>query len=314
MTLRIVFAGTPEVAVPCLRALMSSEHEVVGVLSRPDAPAGRGRHLHPSPVSVQARDANLPLSTPSSPDEIRDALIRWTPDVVMVVAYGVLIPADLLALPRLGWVNAHFSALPRWRGAAPVQYAIAHGDDTIAVTTFRIDEGMDTGPILLRSDPIDIGPREDAGSLLERLSSIAPQLVIATMDGLASGELEGEPQPSSGVSLAPRIRVSDARIDWTKPVHVVDRWIRACTPAPGAWTSARTGAEDLRIRIGVPLAIVRDESAVPGEVIADKSQVLVGAHGGRLVLGAVQSTGGRWMSAPDWARGFRQDLPRRFGP
>ena len=314
MTLRIVFAGTPEVAVPCLRALMSSAHEVVGVLSRPDAPAGRGRRLQPSPVSVVARDSGLPLSTPSSSDEIRDALIRWKPDVVMVVAYGVLIPADLLALPRLGWVNAHFSALPRWRGAAPVQYAIAHGDDTIAVTTFRIDEDMDTGPILLQSDPIDIGPREDAGSLLERLSSIAPPLVIATMDGLASGEIKGDPQPSSGVSLAPRIRVSDAQIDWTKPVEVVDRWIRACTPAPGAWTSARTGAEDLRIRIGVPLAIVRDESAVPGEVIADKSQVLVGARGGRLVLGAVQSTGGRWMSAPDWARGFREHPPRRFGP
>ena len=314
MTLRIVFAGTPEVAVPCLRALMSSRHEVVGVFSRPDAPAGRGRRLQPSPVSVVAQSAGLPLATPTSPDEIRDSLSRWQPDVVVVVAYGVLIPGYLLTLPHLGWVNAHFSALPRWRGAAPVQYAIAHGDRTIAVTTFRIDEGMDTGPILLRSDPIDIGPREDAGSLLERLSTIAPQLVVETMDGLARGDLQSVPQPSSGVSLAPRIRVADARIDWAKPVEVVDCWIRACTPAPGAWTSARAGAEDLRIRIGVPFEIVRDESAVPGEVIADKSQVLVGAHGGRLVLGAVQSTGGRWMSAPDWARGFRQDLPRRFGP
>lgn len=310
MTLRIVFAGTPEVAVPSLRALIASNHRVVGVLSRPDAPAGRGRRLHPSPVSDAAREAGLDLSTPASPAQIRDELVRWTPDVVAVVAYGVLIPADLLNLPRLGWVNAHFSALPRWRGAAPVQYAIAHGDDTIAVTTFRIDEGLDTGPILLRSAPIDIGPREDAGSLLERLSTIAAGLVVETMDGLARGELQAVPQSPAGVSMAPRIRVDDARIDWTRPVDVVDRWIRACTPAPGAWTIAG----DVRVRIAVPQELRHDPAAVPGEIIAEKSRVLVGAQGGHLVLGAVQSTGGRWMPAPDWARGLRERLPRRFDP
>ena len=310
MTLRIVFAGTPDVAVPSLRALIASKHQVVGVLSRPDAPAGRGRRMHPSPVSVAAHEAGLPLSAPTSPEEIHDALVRWTPDVVVVVAYGVLIPRQLLELPRLGWVNAHFSALPRWRGAAPVQYAIAHGDDTTAVTTFRIDEGLDTGPVLLRSDPIDIGPREDAGSLLERLSTIAAGLVVATMDGLARNELQAVAQTATGVSMAPRIRVLDARIVWTRPVEVVDRWIRACTPAPGAWTSA----DGLRVRIGVPLEIRHDPTAIPGEVIAEKSRVLVGAQGGHVVLGAVQSTGGRWMSAPDWARGFREHLPRRFDP
>lgn len=308
MTLRIVFAGTPDVAVPCLQALIASQHEVVGVLTKPDAPAGRGRRVHPSAVSGAARQAGLPLSTPVSSDEIHDALVRWTPDVVAVVAYGVLIPPGLLRLPRFGWVNAHFSALPRWRGAAPVQHAIAHGDDSICVTTFRIDEGLDTGPVLLRSDPIDIGPREDAGSLLERLSSIAAGLVVATMDGLARGELQAVPQAAEGVSLAPRIRVLDARIDWTRPVEVVDRWIRACTPAPGAWTSVG----ESRVRIGVPREIRHEPAAVPGEVIASKSQVLVGARGGHLVLGAVQSTGGRWMSAPDWARGYREHVPRRF--
>lgn len=287
---------------------MAANHEVVGVLSRPDAPAGRGRRLQPSPVSVAAREAAIPLSTPTSTEEIRDALVRWAPDVVVVVAYGVLIPAALLTLPPLGWVNAHFSALPRWRGAAPVQYAIGHGDETIAVTTFRIDEGMDTGPILLRSDPIDIGPREDAGSLLERLSTVAGGLMEATLDGLAQGELQAVPQSSTGVCMAPRLSVADARIDWSKPVEVVDRWIRACTPTPGAWTSFG----DLRIRIGVPLEIRHEATAMPGEVIAEKTRVLVGAQGGHLVLGQVQSTGARWTSAPDWVRGIREKLPRRF--
>jgi len=309
-SLRIVFAGTPEVAVPTLRTLVASNHEVVGVLTRPDAPTGRGRRMQASAVAQAADDLDLPRVQPASLSEsdARQVLESWHPDVVVVVAYGLLIPPSLLDLPQLGWINAHFSALPRWRGAAPVQYAIAHGDPTIAVTTFRIEQGLDTGPILRQSSPISIGNREDAGGLLTRLSVVAGTLVVDTLDGLAGGATNAVRQSTNDATYAPRITPDDAHIDWTQQVDVVDRWIRACTPAPGAWSMVH----GTRMRLGSPIGVIHDAAAIPAVIVVEKNRVLVGARGGYLELGGVQPMGKKEMSAPDWVRGFRGRAPERF--
>ena len=309
-SLRVAFAGTPMVAVPVLEALLGSSHHVVGVLSKPDARSGRGRRLQPSPVSVAAAERGLDLQTPASLNrEVLDQLMgEWYPDVVAVVAYGLLIPRDLVDVPRYGWVNAHFSALPAWRGAAPVQHAIAHGDPSIAVTTFRIDEGLDTGPILKRSEEVRIGDREDSGHLLAQLAPLAGTLMVETLDGLAAGTLRPTPQGTSGESYAPRILVDHARIDWHKPAMEVDRWIRACTPEPGAWTMCG----EHRLRIGTPHGIIDDETAVPGSVIVEKNRVLVAARDGFLVLDSIQANGKKSMDAAAWARGLREATPERF--
>ncbi len=308
--LRVVFAGTPNVAVPTLEALVESEHDVVGVITRPDAPAGRGRHLKPSAVCDAAEKLALPTIKPASLKDraVLDALHGWNADIVVVVAFGLLIPTSLLEIPRLGWINAHFSALPRWRGAAPVQRAIAHGDRTIAVTTFRIEEGLDTGPILMQSPPTDIGDREEAGALLARLADVAARLVVMTVDGLTGGSITPSEQPVDGATYASRITARDARVDWSRPVGEVDRWIRACTPEPGAWSLI----DGNRLRIGPPASVVIDPQAQPGRITAEKSAVRVGAQGGYLELGWVQPMGKKAMPAPDWARGFRGVVPEGF--
>jgi methionyl-tRNA formyltransferase len=309
-SLRVVFAGTPEVAVPTLKDLVASTHQVVGVLTRPDAPTGRGRRLQASPIAQVAEGLGLPLAKPvalSEPD-IRAQLAEWNPDVIVVVAYGLLIPRSLLDLPRLGWINAHFSALPRWRGAAPVQYAIAQGDTTTCVTTFRIEEGLDTGPILSQSPPVTIADHEDAGQLLTRLSLIAADTVLDTLDALAAGTANAASQSTDDVTYAPRITTQDARVDWDKPVEVVDRWIRACSPTPGAWSMVKGD----RIGLGSATEAIPDVSAVPGSITAEKKRVLVGAQGGYLVLGWVQPMGKKQMPAADWARGYRDALPTKF--
>lgn len=308
--LRVVFAGTPDVAVPTLEALVESEHDVVGVITRPDAPAGRGRHLKPSAVCDAAEKLALPTIKPASLKDraVLDALHGWNADIVVVVAFGLLIPTSLLEIPRLGWINAHFSALPRWRGAAPVQRAIAHGDRTIAVTTFRIEEGLDTGPILMQSPPTDIGDREEAGALLARLADVAARLVVMTVDGLTGGSITPSEQPVDGATYASRITARDARVDWSRPVGEVDRWIRACTPEPGAWSLI----DGNRLRIGPPASVVIDPQAQPGRITAEQSAVRVGAQGGYLELGWVQPMGKKAMPAPDWARGFRGVVPEGF--
>ena len=304
--MRVVFAGTPDVAVASLVALEESSHEVVGVLTRPDAPAGRGRRLRASPVKMHAEEAGIEMRTPSSLQREADVLGDWAPDVVAVVAYGMLIPASLLTVPRFGWVNAHFSLLPAWRGAAPVQHAIGAGQTHTGVTTFSIDEGLDTGPILMRSAPVSIGDREDAGALLARLAIVGATLLVSTIDAMAGGQLHPAARDSVGVSLAPRISSDDARVNWSGDVLEVDRWIRACTPDPGAWTII----DGQRVNIGTPLAVVLDDSASPGEIHVAKSEVTIGARGGFIVLGEVQATGKKTMAAADWARGYRGELTR----
>ena len=213
--MRLVFAGTPEVAVPSLEALVASRHEVLAVLTRPDARSGRGRALVPSPVRVRAQELGLEVLTPERPSDpaLRARLAELAPDACPIVAYGGLIPSDLLAVPAAGWINLHFSLLPAWRGAAPVQHAVMAGDEVTGATTFRVEQALDTGPtygVMTET----IRPTDTAGDLLQRLSTAGAGLLVATLDGLEAGDLEAVPQPGEGVSLAPKITVEDARVRW----------------------------------------------------------------------------------------------------
>jgi methionyl-tRNA formyltransferase len=307
---RLLFAGTPEVAVPSLRALLDSPHEVVAVLTRPDAPVGRGRTLRPSPVAALARDVGIETLTPPRPSDPQflDRLRALDVDCAPVVAYGGLIPPRALALPAHGWVNLHFSLLPAWRGAAPVQHAVLAGDEITGACTFMLEAGLDTGPVLGVVTE-QIRPTDTSGDLLERLSLSGAALLAATMDGLAEGTLVPVPQPADGVSHAPKLGVDDARIDWTAPGQRVDRLVRACTPAPGAWTTFR--GERLKVGPVRPSPAGPDATGTqagplaPGRLEVVKSSVRVGTASVPVVLGTVQPPGKRAMPAADWARGVR---------
>ena len=301
--MRLVFAGTPEPAVPSLEALLASRHEVVAVVTRPDAPAGRGRTLRPSPVRERAEAAGVEVLTPVHPrePEFQERLRAIAPDCCPVVAYGALIPQPVLDIPRHGWVNLHFSLLPAWRGAAPVQHALLHGDEVTGATTFLLEAGMDTGPVLGVTTE-DVRPTDTSGDLLDRLATAGAGLLVATLDGLEDGVLQAVPQPSDGVSLAPKVSVADARVDWTAPALRVDRLVRACTPAPGAWTTFR----DRRVKLGPVTAA--DEQLPPGEV----RDGLVGTGTTAVRLGEVRPEGKGAMAAADWLRGLRPEPGERF--
>jgi methionyl-tRNA formyltransferase len=314
---RVAFAGSPAPAVPSLRALLDSRHKIVTVITRPPARAGRGRESRATPVAELAAAAGLPVLTPTRPGEpgFLDTLRELAVDCCAVVAYGALLPPAALEVPSRGWVNLHFSLLPAWRGAAPVQHAILHGDELTGATTFRIEAGLDTGPVYgVVTEPIR--PDDTAGALLERLAASGAQLLVATMDGIESGTLEPRPQPADGVSVAGKITVVDAAVPWSAPAVHVDRLVRACTPSPGAWTTFRgqrlklgpltpDGGRDERP--GAPLDELR-----PGE-LAVTSAVRVGTGTRPVTLGAVQPPGRRAMPAPDWARGARVRPRERFG-
>ncbi|GAA1480701.1 methionyl-tRNA formyltransferase [Gordonia sinesedis] len=303
--MRIVFAGTPEVAVPSLRRLADSAHEVVGVISRPDAVSGRGRKVHRSPVAEFADDRGIPVITPRRLGEpgVTDALRDWAPECAAVVAYGGLIPTGLLDLPTHGWVNLHFSVLPAWRGAAPVPAAIAAGDDMTGASTFLIEEGLDTGPVFGTLTE-SIGAADTSGDVLARLADAGAGLLLATLDGIADGSLSPVVQPSTGVSHAPKIDVDDARIRWDLPAHIVERRIRAYTPAPGAWTTLG----EARVKVGpVSVAEAGPGDLAPGALAVSKKEVLVGTGDTPVRLGWVQPPGKKAMPAADWARGARLD-------
>lgn len=303
--MRVVFAGTPEPAVPSLEALLASRHEVVGVVTRPDAPAGRGRTLRPSPVKEVALREGLPVATPKHPrdDDFQQWLRSLTPDVCPVVAYGALVPRLVLDIPVHGWVNLHFSLLPAWRGAAPVQHALLHGDDVTGATTFLLEEGMDTGPVLGTMTE-QVRPRDTAGDLLTRLADSGAGLLVATLDALDDGTITPVAQPSEGISMAPKITVDDARIRWHEPAFAVNRRVRACTPAPGAWTMFR-GAR-LKVAEAAPVdAEVAVDGLDAGQLRVTKKQVFVGTGAGVVELGVVQPHGKKAVAAADWARGAR---------
>ncbi|MGW0198879.1 methionyl-tRNA formyltransferase [Nonomuraea sp. NPDC003201] len=307
--MRLVFAGTPETALPSLRALIDSpRHEVVAVVTRPDAQSGRGRKVHPSPVAELAEEAGIEVLRPAKAGdpEFLDRLRALEPDCCPVVAYGALLPQSALDIPRHGWINLHFSILPAWRGAAPVQHSILHGDEIGGATTFQIVKELDAGPVYGVVTE-EIRPDDTSGSLLERLSVSGAGLLAATLDGVEDGTLEARPQPAEGVTVAPKITVVDARIDWTKPAMHVDRRIRACSPAPGAWSEFR----GQRVKLG-PVRMVPGERLPEGEIAASKARVLVGTATDAVELGEVQPQGKRLMGAVEWARGVRPESKEIF--
>jgi methionyl-tRNA formyltransferase len=312
---RVVFAGTPAVALPSLDALVNSSHDVVGVVTRPDARVGRGRHLEASPVRGRAEQLGLAVLTPLSardPQFLAD-LAALEPDICAVVAYGNLIGRSGLDVPTHGWVNLHFSLLPAWRGAAPVQHAIMAGDEMTGATTFQLEEGMDTGPVYGVMTEV-IRPADTAGDLLDRLAHAGAGLLVATVDGIESGEVVAKPQPSEGISHAPKLGVEDARVTWERPAIAVDRLVRGCTPAPGAWTTFRGE----RLKLGPvtvdPLAALPEgASPGPGELLATKHAVWVGTGSQPVRLGTVHQRGKKAMVAADWARGVRVEQGERVG-
>jgi methionyl-tRNA formyltransferase len=320
--MRLVFAGTPRTALPALDALLASRHEVAAVVTRPDAPVGRGRKVEASPVARRAAEAGLEVLTPARArdPEFLDRLREIAPDCCPVTAYGALLPQSALDIPPNGWVNLHFSILPAWRGAAPVQHAILHGDDVTGASTFGIVKELDAGPVygvLTES----VRPDDTTGTLLDRLSHSGAELLVATLDGIEDGTVQAVPQPAEGVSFAPKINSADAQVDWKLPAHVVDRQIRACTPDPGAWTEfdgarLKVGpvSPDVPGAPGLPAgAPAAPPDLAPGELHVGRRAVLVGTGSRPVRLGEVQAPGKRRLTASDWARGLHSGGPMRFG-
>ncbi|MFN0144241.1 MAG: methionyl-tRNA formyltransferase [Mycobacterium sp.] len=307
--MRIVFAGTPTAALPSLQRFIDSpHHEVVAVITRPDAVAGRRGKPAPSPVAQLALDAGIPVLRPQRPNsaEFIAELTAIAPDCCAVVAYGALLSEEMLAVPAHGWVNLHFSLLPAWRGAAPVQAAIAAGDSVTGATTFRIELALDSGPIFGVVTET-IRPGDTAGELLDRLALSGGALLDATLDGIADGTLIPVAQPRDGVSIAPKVSVEQARVRWDLPAHVIERRIRAMTPNPGAWTMIG----DMRIKVG-PVSIEESGDAVePGVIVAERARVLIGTGSVPVQLGRLQPPGKKPMAAADWARGARLDAAVR---
>ncbi|MGU3433242.1 methionyl-tRNA formyltransferase [Actinomycetes bacterium M1A6_2h] len=301
--MRIVFAGTPDPALPSLAALIASpRHDVVAVVTRPDTVAGRGRKASRSPVALLADEHGIPVLAPTTASDpaFLAELTDLEPDCCPVVAYGSLLRRSVLDVPRLGWVNLHFSLLPAWRGAAPVQAAIAAGDEVTGASTFLLDEGMDTGPVFgvmterIRSD-------DTTGSLLARLAEGGARLLESTLDGIADGTVTAVPQSTDGVSRAPKVTTDSAHVDWAAPAPAVDRLIRSVTPAPGAWTEIG----DVRIKLG-PVGVT-DETLPVGAVDVRRKSVLIGTASSAIELSTVQPPGKKPMAANDWARGARLD-------
>ncbi|MCW2894809.1 MAG: methionyl-tRNA formyltransferase [Actinomycetia bacterium] len=304
--MRLVFAGTPAPALPTLRALAASRHEVAAVVTRPDAPVGRGKRMHQSPVAELAAELGFETLKPARPNEgwFLDRLRAIAPDCCPVTAYGALLPQSALDIPPHGWVNLHFSVLPAWRGAAPVQHAVLRGDDITGATTFLIVKELDAGPVFgTLTEPIR--PTDTSGDLLERLAVSGAELLVRTLDAIEDGTVRAVPQPTHGVSFAPKLTPDDARVDWRLPAHLIDRQLRGCTPDPGAWTEFEAGRLKLwpvTLAAGAGLA-AGGPGLAPGELLVDRNAVYAGTGTVPVRLGDVQPQGKRRMPAADWARG-----------
>ncbi len=306
--MRILFAGTPEVAVPSLRALVDAGFDVAAVLTRVDAPIGRRKVLTPSAVAAAAADLGLPvLKANRFTPELVAELGTLGLDAAAIVAYGGIVPPAALAIPAHGWVNLHFSVLPAWRGAAPVQHAVLAGDDVAGASTFLLEEGLDTGPVFgVMTQPLE--PSATSGEVLESLSHSGAVLLVQTLSGIGAGRLEPSPQ-SGEPSPAPKLTIDDARIDWSQPAVGVRRRINAVTPEPGAWTTL--DGRRLKIEpvtdIAPAAATDQDDARVgelaPGMLRVDGKDVLVGTGTQPVVLGRLQPAGKTMMNALDWARG-----------
>jgi methionyl-tRNA formyltransferase len=309
--LRVAFAGTPEFAVPALRALADSSHTLVGVLTQPDRPAGRGRELKQSPVKQVALELGLPLAQPAQLRSLeeRAALLQWSSDVLIVVAYGLLLPPAALRIPRLGCLNIHASLLPRWRGAAPIQRAILAGDTETGVTIMQLDAGLDTGPTLAQRR-VTIAAGIAAAQLQAQLARQGAELLLETLDALEAGRVRAEPQPAQGATYARKIDKREARINWTASAAAIERQVRAFNPWPVAETSWRDQrlrlweAHATRPRAAALLAVAAAAGAVPGDVVGgteDGVEVLCGQ--GVLAITRLQLEGRRALPAGEFMRG-----------
>jgi methionyl-tRNA formyltransferase len=308
--MRLIFAGTPAVALPSLDAIAASGHELIAVVTRPDAAAGRGRHLVRSPVGEWADARGIEVLTPARPrePEFLDRLRELAPDCAPVVAYGALVPPAVLEIPRHGWINLHFSLLPAWRGAAPVQHAVLNGDEITGAAVFELEEGLDTGPLYgLVTEPIK--PGDTSGDLLDRLAVSGAGLLVGVLDAIESRTARAVPQPADGVTLAPKLTVEDARVRWSEPAFAVDRRIRACTPAPGAWTTLRGE----RLKLGAVTLTSGSPQLEPGELRIERGRVLAGTATDPVALGEVRAAGKKPMPADAWARGAHLGEAERLG-
>ncbi|WP_026554292.1 methionyl-tRNA formyltransferase [Arthrobacter sp. 35W] len=297
--MKVLFAGTPSVAVPSLDVLVSGGFDVVAVLTRPDAPIGRKRVLTPSPVAVRAAELGIPvIKADRIDDDARAAISEVNPDVAAIVAYGAIIPPAALAIPKHGWINLHFSLLPAWRGAAPVQHSVINGDDVTGASTFLLEAGLDTGPVYGVMTE-SILPTDTSTVLLDRLSHSGAVLLAQTLTGIESGMVAAVPQ-SGEITLAPKLGLEDGHIDWSRPAHGIDRRVRGVTSEPGAWTVLA----GQRFKVG-PVALRPDiESLAPGRLLFEPKAVLVGTGSHAVQLGEVQPAGKKAMKAVDWARGL----------
>ncbi|TVU59883.1 methionyl-tRNA formyltransferase [Paenarthrobacter nitroguajacolicus] len=297
--MRVLFAGTPAVAVPSLEALVKAGFDVVAVLTRPDAPLGRKRVMTPSPVAARAEELGIEVIRAAKVDAATTARIaEYSPDVAAIVAYGGIVPRAALGVPTHGWVNLHFSLLPAWRGAAPVQRSIIAGDDITGAATFQLEEGLDTGPVFGTLTET-VRPEDTAGDLLERLSISGAVLLSQTLSAIDAGQ--AAPQPQAGeVSLAPKLTLDDGRLDWQLPALALNRRARGVTPEPGAWTmleGQRVKLEPVKLRPEV-------KDLAPGAIRVDGKSVLVGTGSHAVELGRIQPAGKKMMSSADWARGL----------
>jgi methionyl-tRNA formyltransferase len=296
--LRVLFAGTPAVAVASLEALIAADDiDVVAVLTNPDRPRGRRGVALAPPVAVAARAYGITVLQPERPDAALEAIGALSPDVAAVVAYGSILSRSLLEIPTFGCVNLHFSLLPRWRGAAPVQHALRAGDDVTGVSVFRLDEGLDTGPVL-RQVPVPIQAGEDAGMLLDRLAVLGAEVLLEGVRAAAAGE-PGRPQAPEGVTLAPKLGAGDALVPWDQPAVAIDRLIRSVTPRPGARTQLRGRA----LKLARPEVVAVAGVGVPGTVLARDEGLVVQCGQGAIALQELQLEGRRWVSAAEFARG-----------
>lgn len=312
--MRVAFAGTPDFSVPALEALVASDHTVVGVLTQPDRPKGRGRQITAGPVKAAALAHGIPVAQPLSLKDPagRTELEGWKPDVLIVVAYGLILPSAALGIPRLGCINIHGSLLPRWRGAAPIQRAVLAGDAVTGVTIMLMDVGLDTGPMLLKKET-PIGATDTGGSLHDRLAALGAPALLEALAGHAAGTLAAVPQPTEGVTYAAKIEKSEALIDWRRDAAEIDRQVRAFNPWPVAET--RLEGEQLRVfACSVPEGAQSARiEAEPGTIVAaGDSGVLVQCGRGQLALQELQRPGRRAVPAADFMRGI-QLTGRRLG-
>jgi len=301
--MRIVFIGTGDIGVPTLQALLKSEHEVVGVVTQPDKPVGRAQLVEPPPLKKAVAATKMPVLQPpriKEPQAI-EKIRALRPDVIVVMAYGQILPRDVLEIPKIACLNLHASLLPRWRGAAPIQAAIAAGDSETGITVMYMDEGLDTGDILLQRI-ITVRPDDTGGLLHDRLAKIAPEALLESLELLVKGSAPRTPQDNASATYAPKLKREDGKIDWSDSAETIEKKIRAFNPWPGAFTTIKTNE---RRNLKIFSAAVVDLQGKPGEILKNQEELVVAAGKGALSLGEVQLEGKRRVSAAEFLRGHR---------